>query len=290
MMNLNFGIELETVGLDHAGLARAIQGALGGTVDDRHRVIDGKGRTWCVVHDGSLEGAFSGEVVSPVLAYEDIDDLQQVVRALRHAGARAHASAGIHIHVSHPDLDAGAIGRLLKMVHKQEELIHHALGIREQRLQRYCKPVDAEVLRRIEAARPKSAEDLKAAWYGSRNARVCRYDCSRYRGVNLNSWFYRKTIEFRYFESTLHAGEVKAYVQFVLALVQAAMKAKAASSKRREFQPASARYDFRVFLLRLGLIGPEFKTARMHLMKRLEGSAAWKHGRPEAKPAPEAAP
>jgi hypothetical protein len=31
-----------------------------------------------------------------------------------------------------------------------------------------------------------------------------------------------------------------------------------------------------VFLLKLGLIGDEFKTARLHLMARLEGSAAWK--------------
>jgi hypothetical protein len=34
-------------------------------------------------------------------------------------------------------------------------------------------------------------------------------------------------------------------------------------------------------LLRLGLIGDEFKTARLHLLANLEGSAAWKHGRPQ---------
>ncbi|MFP2903034.1 VrlE, partial [Corallococcus sp. 4LFB] len=54
------------------------------------------------------------------------------------------------------------------------------------------------------------------------------------------------------------------------------LASKAASSKRRDFNPATAKYDFRVFLLHLGLIGEEFKTARLHLLKKLEGSAAWK--------------
>ncbi|WP_335929562.1 hypothetical protein [Myxococcus xanthus] len=69
---------------------------------------------------------------------------------------------------------------------------------------------------------------------------------------------------------------MKSYVQLVLALAARALASKAASSKRRDFNPATAKYDFRVFLLHLGLIGEEFKTARLHLLKRLEGSAAWK--------------
>jgi len=84
----------------------------------------------------------------------------------------------------------------------------------------------------------------------------------------------------RYFGGTLHAGQIKAYIQFVLALAAKALAAKSASSKRREYDPATARYDFRVFLLGLGLIGDEFKTARHHLLANLEGSSAWKHGRP----------
>jgi hypothetical protein len=65
----------------------------------------------------------------------------------------------------------------------------------------------------------------------------------------------------------------------VLALAANALSSKSASSKRREFDPATAKYDFRVVLLRLGLIGDEFKTAHLHLTKRLAGSAAWKRGR-----------
>ena len=49
---------------------------------------------------------------------------------------------------------------------------------------------------------------------------------------------------------------------------------------------ATAKYDFRVFMLRLGLIGDEFKTARLHLMSKLEGSSSRKHGDAPSSPIP----
>ena len=36
------------------------------------------------------------------------------------------------------------------------------------------------------------------------------------------------------------------------------------------------KYTFRTWLLRLGLIGDEFKTARLHLLEKLDGNIAWK--------------
>jgi hypothetical protein len=88
----------------------------------------------------------------------------------------------------------------------------------------------------------------------------------------------------------LHAGEVKAYVQFVLALAAKGLTGRAASSKRRAFDPSTAKYDFRVFLLNLGLIGDEFKTARLHLTKHLGGSAAWKGERRDRRARPASPP
>jgi len=79
-------------------------------------------------------------------------------------------------------------------------------------------------------------------------------------------------------------------VQLVLALAANAISSKAASSKRREFDPATAKYDLRVVLLRLGLIGDEFKTARLHLTKKLAGSSAWKRGRRDGSAATQGAP
>jgi hypothetical protein len=97
--------------------------------------------------------------------------------------------------------------------------------------------------------------------------------------VNLHNVWYRGTVEFRWFEGTLHAGKVRAYIQLVLAVAAKALNGRAASSRKRRFDPQSARYDFRVFLLHLGLIGDEFKTARKHLLAALPGDSAFKLGR-----------
>ena len=41
------------------------------------------------------------------------------------------------------------------------------------------------------------------------------------------------------------------------------------------------KYAFRCFLLRLGMIGADYKAARKVLLRRLTGSSAFRHGKPE---------
>lgn len=127
----------------------------------------------------------------------------------------------------------------------------------------------------------RTKDQLNRIWYGYHNHQPQHYDNSRYHGVNLHNVWYRGTVEFRWFEATLHAGRIKAYLQFCLAVAAKALNGRAASSRKRDFDPQSAKYDFRVFLLHLGLIGDEFKTARKHLMANMPGDAAFKNGRPK---------
>jgi hypothetical protein len=290
MKTLRFGIEIETVGLDKEGAARAIAAVVGGTArsswNGAWEAVGPDGRVWRAVHDGSLSGYRNAEVVSPILAYEDLEMLQQVVRALHAAGARADASCGIHIHVDGSRFGAKELTSLTKIVHKQERLIEAALGIQPHRLSRYCRPIDPAFIERIEQRRPRTIAELNEAWYGRHVSAPSRYDQSRYHLLNFNSYFFRGTVEVRAFEGTTHAGKVKAYVQFCLALAAKALGAKSASSRKREYNPASAKYDFRVFLLGLGMVGDEFKTARLHLLARLGGSAAWKGERRDRRTPP----
>ncbi len=283
MKTLRFGIEIETVGLGWAELAAAIQRVVGGStqhIAGGTAVTAPDGRTWSVVRDGSLSGSVNGEIVSPILAYADLEVLQNVVREVRKAGARVDASCGIHVHVGGESFDARAVSNLVKMMNKHELIIEKALGVSESRLGRFCKRVDPAMMQRLEAQRPRTLSEMNRVWYGQENHRPQRYDSSRYHALNLNSFFVRKTVEFRLFNGSLHAGEVKSYVQLCLALAAKAMKAKTTSGKKRPYTPASGRYDMRVILLGLGLIGDEFATARHHLTKRLDGSSSWKNGRP----------
>ena len=84
----------------------------------------------------------------------------------------------------------------------------------------------------------------------------------------MHSVFYHGTIEWRLFNSTLHAGEVKANI--ILAM---AISAQGINQKYTQFRKT----PIRTFLLRLGLIGPEYKNVRMHLLKNLPGDKAWRH-------------
>lgn len=47
-------------------------------------------------------------------------------------------------------------------------------------------------------------------------------------------------------------------------------------ASRQKTHSTNEKYTFRTWLLRLGLIGDEFKTARLHLLEHLDGCIAWK--------------
>ena len=186
-----------------------------------------------------------------------------------------------HVHLDADAFTAKALVNLAKIVNKQEDLIVKALDVNERRLASYAKKVNGEFIEKIEKRKPKSKDELNQLWYGYQNQSPTHYDSTRYRGLNLHNVWYRGTVEFRYFNGTLHAGKIKSYIQFCLALGAKAINCNAASSRKRDLNPISSKYDFRVFLLGLGLIGDEFKTARQHLLANLEGDSAFKNGRPQ---------
>lgn len=287
MQNLTFGIEIETIRQTRENVANAIQSVVGGTTRheglsyDAWTVTDSKGRNWKVVMDASLnaERAYQAEIVSPILKPEDLDELQQIVRAVRAAGAKVDDSCGIHIHIGASAFNPHAITNLVKMVNKQENLIYAALKVAPMRKATFAKPINPSFLHKLETQRPHSMDALNIAWYGNLNRNPQHYDQTRYYSLNLHNVWYRGTIEFRLFNSTLHAGKVKAYVQFCMALATKAIEARSTRSAKRGCDPATAKYDFRVFLLSLGMIGDEFKTARHHLLANFGGQSAWKNTR-----------
>lgn len=297
LRELRFGVELETIQRERGTVARAIQSVVGGEVShvgggsyDTWEVRDAKERVWKVVADSSLSSVAAhlrAEIVSPVLTYDDIAEFQEVVRAVRKCGAQVDEKCGLHIHVGTELFGSKALVNLAKTFYKYEPLMIAALGVSEQRMRQYTKPLSDEFITRLAELRTRTRDQVNKAWYGHLNNHPTRYCQSRYHTMNLNSVFFRGTVEFRLFEATLHAGKVKAAIQFVLAICAKALNSRGASSRKRQFDPTSARYDFRVFLLHLGLIGEEFRTARKHLLSTMPGDAAFKHGRKSIKTAKE---
>ena len=290
MKSQRFGIEIEMTGITRATAARVIAGHFNTTAThvgggyDTYSVRAPDGRQWNLVRDQSIHRRnsrgytdrheYSVEMVSPICTYEDIGTIQELVRKLRMAGAKVNDSCGIHVHVDASKHDVKTLRNLVNIMASKEDLLYKALNVEVER-ERYCKKVDVRFLEELNRKRPKQMVDLEDLWYeGYGYNRHAHYNNSRYRALNLHSVFTKGTVEFRLFNSTLHAGEVKSYIQLCLAINAQALKQKCAS--RAKTQSPNEKYTFRTWLLRLGMIGDEFKTARGHLLKKLDGNIAWK--------------
>ena len=133
---------------------------------------------------------------------------------------------------------------------------------------------------KLNKAKPQSTDTIGHLWYnGNMGRRYDHYDSSRYHALNLHAVWQKGTIEFRCFNGTTHAGKIKTYIQLCLAISHQALTQKASSP--RKTATTNEKYTFRTWLLRLGLIGDEFKTARNFLLENLDGDIAFRNGRPE---------
>ena len=103
---------------------------------------------------------------------------------------------------------------------------------------------------------------------------------------SLDLVFTDNAIRFQWF--TLHGvdGEADAYNRLVTAMCKMAKEQKRVVAK--ECATDNEKFSMRLFLIRLGFIGDEYKTARRILLRNLTGNSSWRSGhRPErAEPAP----
>ena len=83
-------------------------------------------------------------------------------------------------------------------------------------------------------------------------------------------------INFTWFPYTVDGDDIAAYTQFISRLCDMARDAKRVSSKPTKTD--NDKYAFRCFLLRLGFIGKEYKTARKILLRNLTGNSAFRYG------------
>ena len=171
---------------------------------------DADRQEWKFQQDVSIRGGADEqcELVTPILRYEDIEELQGLLRALRKAGAQSSASrgCGVHIHVGLKseagDHTAQTLTNLANMMAAHEEQIGRAIKIDAGRTVRYCRTVNPKFLRTLNAVKPQTMSQLADIWYrgnGANYGRNHHYNDSRYHMLNLHASFTKGTIEFRLF-------------------------------------------------------------------------------------------
>lgn len=84
------------------------------------------------------------------------------------------------------------------------------------------------------------------------------------------------TLRFPWFRFGIEPEEVSAYSRFIGALCAAAKEHHRVTAKDKSVE--NEKFAFRVFLIRLGFVGDEYKTARKILLRNLSGNSAFKNG------------
>ncbi|MFR0781890.1 MAG: amidoligase family protein [Coprococcus sp.] len=239
--NQLFGVEVEMTGITREKAARLVAEVLG-TVPSHpesncyhtRTIADRAARKWKIMRDSSITpirnddtieplDEYRVEFVTPPLNYSDIELLQNIIRKLRENGAKAHSSCGIHIHVDGANHTAVSLRRLVNFMTARQDLIYEALQIGD-RESNWCHKLNKTLLDAMKKDKNLTKEKAEEIWYSRANDGYCggidhqHYNATRYHGVNLHSFFTKGTVEFRLFNSTLHAGKIKAYIQFCLAV------------------------------------------------------------------------
>ena len=83
-------------------------------------------------------------------------------------------------------------------------------------------------------------------------------------------------LTFAWLTGDITPEKAKACRDFIGRLCEMAKRQKRVTARVRAV--TNEKYAFRCFLLRLGLIGAEYKTTRKILLRNLSGSAAWRDG------------
>ena len=249
-----FGVEIEFFGLDY--VIAPIDGniikpyCISSRAKDGRHIIDlcqdynlslgVNGDSWYFQQDASVRGKghtkHGAELTSPIL--RGIEGLVQVYNAFQFLnsieGLDIDASCGMHVHqgVDTEIYKCKELQQLVRIMNHYEDHIY--LLIPEDRKNaETCRPMEIDVKAFLDVCEGDFGDGnchIKELWYSLKNRYDAnggvnsRYDKTRYHGLNLHSYWYRSTIEFRYHSSVLHdideAMQWIIFTQFIVELSQ----------------------------------------------------------------------
>ena len=162
---------------------------------------DRQGREWKFQRDSSIEGPDDErcEMVTPILTYDDMETLQELIRRLRKAGAKSDATrcCGVHIHIGAKGHTPQTLRNLANIMASHEDLLAAALHLDAYRIDHYCQTVEPRFLEAINRTKPHTMARLADIWYTSHDAthgRSHHYNGSRYHMLNLHATFTKGTV------------------------------------------------------------------------------------------------
>lgn len=211
-----YGIEVEFTGIPRQEAAHVVAAALHGKLLylwSHYEITDPQDLVWIIKDDSSIhpEGygkqhpdTFRCELSTPVFdSARDMKKLEAVLRALSKSGAKCNRTTGAHVHVD-GNYSKYDLSILAQIVYQRDALIKRMVRMYQSRRE-YCEEMS-----------PYTAEKLMFSRY--RDDLLEDPDFSRYRTLNVCSYWEGKGVEFRCFNSSLNPKLIQDYVIFSLGI------------------------------------------------------------------------
>lgn len=209
-----FGIELECMSpISRQELVEFLEGGGISVRNGGHwERTTGTDGCWCVKEDGSLYPSRTGqiplEIVSPVLSgTQGMEAVSQVLMLLASLGAEVNGYCGTHVHIGLQGMTFAQKQNIAVNYTMVQDLVFHFFP-RSRRDCTWCRRVND--FDRVRIAQATSTAGLSSV--------QPRHD-DRYHALNLRSIEDHGTIEFRGHQGTLSPIKIKAWLQFLFALV-----------------------------------------------------------------------
>ena len=106
---------------------------------------------WQAAREASLEKP-GCETASPILTYGERAEVMRAAAELRHQGAYAGISSGLHVHVGIAGLHGAQLRQLAYVAQRYDGLLAAALCVSRSRRETSCEPIDAAWIDRVALA------------------------------------------------------------------------------------------------------------------------------------------
>ena len=217
--SLKFGIELELVSpISRYDLIEKLSDA-GINIEsprNTHSQVSG----WKLVHDGSIrttrKNPYGFELVSPPST--DFKELEIICEILKQEKIKSNTSCGMHVHHEIKELKRQQIIRIYDFYNKYEKVIDTSLPASREN-NRFCKPISS-IINKVRNCDTKTALLRNIA--GTRGNGY--YAQCRYYKINLRSFLYYGTIEFRQHSGSISFEEIRDWVLFTHKMIDRAIQ------------------------------------------------------------------
>jgi hypothetical protein len=185
---------------------------------------------WDVKHDGSCGAKFVNGINEGGFeinsfkgsGVKDLIEICNTISNLKKIKTKTNKNCGFHIHVEVDDFDSNLIGVLLNNWIYIEDMMFSCVPIR-RRYNKFCEKIGYENV--IKKNTLKTADDF---WDFYKPKSTALTNSTRRRSLNINNFyrsislkrFNRKTIEFRFMESTLCGKNIKNWSRMLINFVE----------------------------------------------------------------------